>query len=254
MPPEVMAPALQACRHCGAGAPPAVHFCPQCSKLLPLGRGLDYFSFFGLPRRLAIEPGDLERRFRALSRQLHPDYFYNADPAERRASLERTSYLNDGYRTLRDPASRLEYLLRLEGVAPTGPGSGGGAREAPAALLEEVFALNEELEAVRALRAAGAPPEQWKPRLERARRPIEARRAEHERELASLAARWDACADPAPAREPEHAAAAVRGGSGPARGLDDDCRAILTALRDRLLERRYIENLLAGIDRELAGP
>jgi len=61
---------------------------------------------------------DLEQRYRALSRQFHPDYFYNAPPTERLASLERSSYLNDAFRTLRNPVSRIEHLLAIEGLAP----------------------------------------------------------------------------------------------------------------------------------------
>ena len=111
------APTMQACPSCGAGAPLDQHFCPQCSKILPLPRRADYYGFFGLPRRLNLDAALLEERFRALSRQFHPDYFYNATPSERRASLERSSYLNDAYRTLRQPVARIEYLLRLEGLA-----------------------------------------------------------------------------------------------------------------------------------------
>src|SRR6267142_2051470 len=98
---------------CGGGAPVDAHFCPQCTKILSLGRPGDYFAFIGLPRRLKIDLADLEERFRALSRQFHPDFFYNAAPGERRASLERSSYLNDAYRTLRDPLQRVDYLLQL---------------------------------------------------------------------------------------------------------------------------------------------
>src|SRR5580700_9607435 len=118
---------LQVCRNCGGGAPVDVHFCPQCSQVLALGRHGDYFTFFGLPRKLRIEPADLEQRFRALSRQFHPDYFYNASTGERRASLERSSYLNDAFRTLRQPAARVEYLLGLEGFAAKEAGRETGA-------------------------------------------------------------------------------------------------------------------------------
>src|SRR5499426_659452 len=163
------APTLQICRNCGGGAPLDVHFCPQCTKILTLGRHGDYFAFFGLSRRLQIDHADLEQRFRELSRQFHPDYFYNASPAERRASLERSSYLNDAYRTLRNPISRVEYLLKLEGVAAQGPEQ--ASKQVPAGLLEEVFALNEELDEIREARAGGAAPDAWKARLERARRP-----------------------------------------------------------------------------------
>ena len=62
----------------------------------------------GLTRRLTFDPAELEQKFRTLSRQFHPDYFYNATPAERRASLERSSYLNDAYRTLKQPIARVE--------------------------------------------------------------------------------------------------------------------------------------------------
>ena len=150
----------------------------------------DYFAFLGLPRKLNLDMADLEQRFRALSRQFHPDYFYNAPPAERRASLERSSYLNDAYRTLRNPISRVEYLLKLEGLAPQGPEQ--ASKQVPPALLEEVFALNEELDEVREQRSSGAPPDAGRARLERARQPIEAKRAEHEAQLQELSARWDA--------------------------------------------------------------
>ena len=184
-------------------------------------RTADFFSFLGLPRKLNLDMADFEQRYRALSRQVHPDYFYNATPAERRASLEKSSYLNDAYRTLRNPIARVEYLLKLEGLAPQGPEQ--ASKQVPAGLLEEVFALNEELDEVRQQRSSGAPADVWKGRLERARQPIEAKRAEHEAQLQELSARWDATGD----------------------------RAVLESLRDRILERNYITNLLAGIEREL---
>src|ERR1700736_4539783 len=94
----------------------------------------DFFSFLGLPRKLRIDMSDLEQRYRALSRQFHPDYFYNAAPAERRAALEKSSYLNDAYRTLRQPIARVEYLLQLEGLAARGPEE--ASKQVPPALLE----------------------------------------------------------------------------------------------------------------------
>jgi molecular chaperone HscB len=228
--PSSTTPTLQVCRDCGGGAPVDVHFCPQCTKILSLGRHGDYFAFLGLPRRLNLETAELEQRFRSLSRQFHPDFFYNATPAERRASLERSSYLNDAYRTLRNPVARLQYVLQIEGLAPQGPAE--ASRQVPPALLEEVFALNEELDEVREARASGAPAGVWRVRLERARIPIETKRIEHEAQLQELAARWDTLADRPAA--------------------DDDRRAVLHALGDRFLERNYITNLLAGIERELA--
>jgi molecular chaperone HscB len=225
-------PTVQICRTCGGGAPVDVHFCPQCTKILTLGRQGDYFAFLGVPRKLNLDVADLEQRFRALSRQFHPDYFYNAAPAERRASLERSSYLNDAYRTLRQPIARLEYLLSLEGMNRPDATAAQPDNRVPPALLEEVFALNEELDAVRELRAGGAQPAEWKGRLQAAREPIERKRAEHEEQLAELFARWDAAIDSSAGA--------------------DERRRVLHALRERMLERNYIHNLLAGIERELS--
>ena len=191
----------------------------------------DFFSFLGLPRKLRIDMVDLEQRYRALSRQFHPDYFYNAPPAERRGALEKSSYLNDAYRTLKNPIARVDYLLKLEGLTPEQSAAGSRQGGPPQSLLEEVFALNEELDEVRGQKAGGAPPDEWRARLDKARRPIEAKRAEHESQLQELSERWDAVAD--------------------AVGANGDRRRVLEALRDRILERNYINNLLAGIEREM---
>src|SRR5882762_9561498 len=190
---HILTPTVQICNSCGGGAPVDVHFCPQCTKILSVGGHGDYFAFLGVPRKLNLDEGDLEQRFRMLSRQFHPDYFYNAPPAERRASLERSSYLNDAYRTLKSPIARIEYLLKLEGFEQ----SAGGGRQSgpPQSLLEEVFALNEELDEVREQKASGAQADAWRARLDRARQPIEAKRVEHEAQLQELAERWDGVAD-----------------------------------------------------------
>src|SRR6266571_4880827 len=189
-PIPVRSSSMLECRSCGAGAPVDEHFCPQCSRILALGRHGDYFSFLGLPRRLVIDASDLERRFRELSRQFHPDYFYNASPTERLASLERSSYLNDAYRALRNPVSRIEHLLAIEGLPPAK--SEDGTAKVPPSLLEEVFALNEELDEIREAREAGGDPGRLRARLDAARKPIDAKREEHEQQLLQLSARWDA--------------------------------------------------------------
>jgi molecular chaperone HscB len=217
--------ALQACRHCGAGAPAEVHFCPQCDRILTLARHGDYFSFFGLPRKLSIDLADLDTRFRALSRQFHPDYFYNATTQERLASLERASYLNDAYRVLKQPLDRAEYLLKLEGLPPVGQHQ--GSHEMPAGVLEALFALNEELDEIRAAREAGATSSELQARLDTAQRPIDERAARQESQLEALFQRWDRQLD-------EEAPADVR-------------RATLDSLRRLLQERSYIANLLATV-------
>ena len=228
MPSDTRTLTLQSCRHCGAGAPVDVHFCPQCERILTLARHGDYFSFFGLPRKLSIDLKDLEQRFRSLSRQFHPDYFYTASAPERLASLERASYLNDAYRVLKQPLDRAEYLLKVEGLP--GVGRHQDATEMPAGVLEEVFALNEELDDIRAAREAGVPGGEVRVRLEAARRPVEERAARQEAQLESLFQRWDKQID-------EEAPPDVR-------------RATLDSLRSLLQERSYVANLITATNRE----
>jgi molecular chaperone HscB len=227
MQPDTSAIPIDPCKHCGTGAPVDVHFCPRCDRILTLGRHGDYFTFFGLRRRLRLDVKDLDQRFRALSRLFHPDYFHNATPTERLASLERSSYLNDAFRTLRDPMARLEYLLKLEGFTPKE--SHDATTKVPQGLLEEVFELNEELEAIQDLRAEGASASAIALRLHAARQPIEANLARHEEQLEALMAAHDARleADDAGGR-----------------------REALAAMRTLLLERTYLTNLLATVRRE----
>jgi molecular chaperone HscB len=102
----------------------------------------NYFDFFGLPHKLNLDSEDLQARFYALSKQWHPDRFVRASPAERRISEDATATLNDGYRTLRDPAARAEYLLKEHGFDIGEQKSSN----VPPELLEEVFDLNTALE------------------------------------------------------------------------------------------------------------
>ena len=57
----------------------------------------------------------LQSKFYELSRQLHPDRFARKPEPERQLALESSSFLNDAYRTLRDPVKRAEYVLKQQG-------------------------------------------------------------------------------------------------------------------------------------------
>lgn len=121
-------------------SPVTERFCGNCKALQPPVS--EYFEFFGFPRQLALDEKELETRFYALSRKLHPDVFSRRSEREREYSLESTAILNDGYRTLRDPVSRAQYLLKQEGF-DVGEQS---TKDVPPELLEEVFELNMALE------------------------------------------------------------------------------------------------------------
>ena len=150
------------CWSCGTMR--AVHFCNACGKVQPPAP-VDYFTFFGLLRKLSIDTVLLEKEFYALSRRLHPDMSAQADSQEKAWSLEQSSLLNDAYRTLKDPIRRTEYLLRLEGVeleeqskqATEKARASGELKKqvVPPDLLEEVFELNMQLEELKRQKKLG---------------------------------------------------------------------------------------------------
>lgn len=107
--------AVIACWSCEGPVPGAALFCATCRAVQPPGTR-DHFQRLGLPRSFAIDIKDLDRRYFALQRQLHPDRFATRTPRERAVSQSQAVSLNEAYEVLRDPVARGEYLLRLHGV------------------------------------------------------------------------------------------------------------------------------------------
>src|ERR1700756_2588280 len=124
-----------------------------------------YFTLFQLPQHLKLDVAALEKQFYAFSRRLHPDRFASKPASEQEAALTASYHLNDAYRTLKDPISRTQYLLKLEGVeleeqskAATDAARATGQEKkqvVPPELLEEVFELNMQLQEMRAARQMG---------------------------------------------------------------------------------------------------
>jgi molecular chaperone HscB len=76
----------------------------------------NHFDLFGLVPAFSIEGEALERSYREIQSKVHPDRFAHAGDAERRASLQWTTRVNEAYRTLKDPVQRARHLLELHGV------------------------------------------------------------------------------------------------------------------------------------------
>tara|TARA_Y100000768_G_scaffold386611_1_gene375436 strand:+ start:11 stop:526 length:516 start_codon:yes stop_codon:yes gene_type:complete len=73
----------------------------------------NYFELFVLKVSTQIDLKDLDDKFTLLQKQFHPDKFSNSSDVEKRIALQISSYLNDGYITLRDFISRVEYILKI---------------------------------------------------------------------------------------------------------------------------------------------
>jgi len=203
------------------------HFCASCGRIQPLPPDTDYFGFFGWPQKLTIDPALLEEQFHKLSWKLHPDNFVRASEEERNLSLDRSSQLNDAYRTLRDPIARIEYLLLRLGLRKEGTTK----QQAPPELLEEVFELNESLDELREARSEGGDVESLRKRLIEAQNSFKEKLNEVDEELADVAREWDTALDTS---------------------ANEATRSALLARMNEILNRRsYIRNLVASVQKEL---
>lgn len=199
------------CWHCGAteAGSPFCSFCDHLQQPSP-----DYYEFFGLERKLSLDPEELQKRFYRMSRQFHPDRYMSASPKDRQYSLEATAILNDAYRVLRDPVARAEYILKTEAI------EAGDSKvdRVPPDLLEQVFELNEALEEFRNGQ------QEARPQLESARKECVLIRDESDRELQRLFGEHDRTRD----------------------------RSALVQIRSVLSKRRYVANLVRQVEAELA--
>ena len=105
----------------------------------------NHFELLGLAPAFALETGRLDRSYREIQSKIHPDRFAHAGDAERRASMQWTTQVNEAYRTLKSPVQRAKYLLKLNGVDVAFETN----TAMPADFLMEQMELRENLEAAR---------------------------------------------------------------------------------------------------------
>ena len=201
---------MPSCWKCGQET--SARFCPACQSIQPPVS--NYFDFLELLHRLALDEKDLEQRFYALSRKLHPDLFSRKSAQEQAYSTDASAVLNDAYRTLRDPLRRAEYVLQENGLLIAEQQT----KDVPPELLEEVFELNMALEELR------MGDDDALPQLAEAQKKFAAMQDEIDRELLAHFSVYDA----APGKES------------------------LAPIRSLLNRRRYIRNLLRDVENALA--
>jgi molecular chaperone HscB len=90
-------------------------FCPTCKAVQPPSP-MDHFARLGLALQFGVDSAELDRRYFAAQRQLHPDRFAMKTPRERAISQSQAVSLNEAYEVLKEPVARAAYLLKLKGV------------------------------------------------------------------------------------------------------------------------------------------
>jgi len=175
------------CPSCGRRQEPLL-ICADCGS--PLAAPLDCFAALGMPRRLTIDLGALERRYHELNRKIHPDRFASSAVAVRDASLRATATLTRSYRTLRDPVARGLYWLELNGEKLA-----ENNKRVPPELAELVFEVQEQLAEMHEAGADSAAARELAAQVVARRVELQTRMDETLAELDRNFAKWDRPAD-----------------------------------------------------------
>ncbi len=102
----------------------------------------DYFTLLGLPPRFAIHMATLEERYFEIQRNVHPDRQIGKAEAERVAAIDHSMRANDAYETLKNPLTRAQHLLEIQGIFVN---TEDDTQKPEPSLLMEMMELREQL-------------------------------------------------------------------------------------------------------------
>lgn len=189
----------------------------------------DFFLTLGVERTFGFDNAALERRFHDLQRQSHPDRFSGAAGGILDSALDRSSDINEAYRTLRDSLRRTKHLLSLYGFSVE------QSKQVPMDLLELVMNVQEK---VAELEFAE---DNSKAALNKSIEPLlgelRDRRILIDTSCDKLRSEWDAI--------PNH--------SEPAQELGEEEKKILQQIAKELAARAYITTLLDSLKAAVKG-
>jgi molecular chaperone HscB len=76
----------------------------------------NHFELLNLPTQFDIEFDLLDKHYRQLQNEVHPDRFVSAPANERMQSMQIATQANEAYNTLKNTTARARYLLQLQGI------------------------------------------------------------------------------------------------------------------------------------------
>lgn len=98
------------------------------------------FDILEMPATFALNLAQLEKAYFAAQRATHPDRFIGKTEAERVEAVRRSTLVNDAYETLKNPLTRAEHLLELQGIDALSDDA-----TVPPAILMEMMELRERV-------------------------------------------------------------------------------------------------------------
>ncbi|RYF88553.1 MAG: Fe-S protein assembly co-chaperone HscB, partial [Chitinophagaceae bacterium] len=102
---------------------------------------MNYFELFGFEVAPKVDKSLVAKKYFALQRDHHPDFFTQAHEDEQANSLEQSSHINKAFAIFQDADKTLEYFLQEQGIIQTDE-----KYTLPPDFLMEMMELNETLD------------------------------------------------------------------------------------------------------------
>jgi molecular chaperone HscB len=101
---------------------------------------MDHFELFGLPVCFHIDRSELAKKYVALQKKYHPDFYSQETAADKEAALQLSSQVNNAYKIFLNEDATIKYVLQLHHLLEEEE-----KYELPPAFLMEMMELNEAL-------------------------------------------------------------------------------------------------------------
>lgn len=103
---------------------------------------MNYFELFEIPVSLQVDKNLLSKKYVALQKKYHPDFFTRETEYEQADALEKSSQINKALKIFKNSDETIKYVLQLKGLLEEEE-----KYQLPPDFLMAVMELNEELSA-----------------------------------------------------------------------------------------------------------
>jgi molecular chaperone HscB len=80
---------------------------------------MNYYELFGLPEKPVADKTYVSKKYIALQKKFHPDFFTNENEADKENALEQSAAVNKGFNILSNKEKTIEYFLQIKGIITT---------------------------------------------------------------------------------------------------------------------------------------
>ena len=101
---------------------------------------MNYFELFDLPVSFLVDKNVLAKKYFALQKKYHPDFFANDSDEEKEDALEKSSQVNKAFKIFTNSDETIKYVLQQKGLLEEDE-----KYILPADFLIEMLELNEQL-------------------------------------------------------------------------------------------------------------